>query len=182
MLSDIVAIPAADAEVLKQGLDAMVATAEATEEKAVVVRHRVLAVRQLLDEEQVATADLEWQAVATKKPVLGSTSSSTTETATTSSSYEDTVIANLHIQVTTVPNVRSLVNIVLDATSDNYVRWRDNMLLALTRYALTDHVESDDAFPENPCWIRINAVVLSWLTNTISHDLMEAARERGRIV
>jgi hypothetical protein len=182
MLSDIVAIPAADAEVLKQGLDAMVATAEATEEKAVVVRHLVLAVRQLLDEEQVATADLEWQAVATKKPVLGSMSSSTTETATTSSSYEDTVIANLHIQVTTVPNVRSLVNIVLDATSDNYVRWRDNMLLALTRYALTDHVESDDAFPENPGWIRINAVVLSWLTNTISHDLMEAVRERGRIV
>jgi hypothetical protein len=94
--------------------------------------------------------------------------------------YEDTVIANLHIQVAAVPNVRSLVNIVLDATSDNYAWWCDYMLLALTRYALADHIESDDAFPDNPGWTRMDVVVLSWLTNTISPDLMEVVRECGR--
>jgi hypothetical protein len=94
--------------------------------------------------------------------------------------YEDTVIANLHIQVAVVPNVRSLVNIVLDATSDNYAWWCDYMLLALTRYALADHIESNDAFPDNPGWTRMDVVVLSWLTNTISPDLMEVVRECGR--
>jgi hypothetical protein len=30
----------------------------------------------------------------------------------------------------------------------------DNMLLAMMRYALADHVESDDAFPDNPGWTK----------------------------
>jgi hypothetical protein len=51
MPSDIVALPAADAEVLKQRLDALVVAIKAAEEKAATVRRRVLAVRQLLDEE-----------------------------------------------------------------------------------------------------------------------------------
>jgi hypothetical protein len=101
MPSDIVALPTADAEVLKQRLDALVVAVEATEEKAAIARRRVLTARQLLDEEQAATADLERQA-AVKKLVLGSMSFSTTKTATTSSSYVDTIVANLHIQVDTM--------------------------------------------------------------------------------
>jgi hypothetical protein len=50
MPSDIVALPAADAEVLKQRLDALVIAVEAVE-KAVTACRRVLATRQLLDEE-----------------------------------------------------------------------------------------------------------------------------------
>jgi hypothetical protein len=96
--------------------DALVTVAEATEEKAAAVRHRVMVAHQLLDEEQVAATDLERQTVVAKNLVLGSTSSSTTEPATNSSLYEDTVVANLHIQTTTVSNVRSLMIIVLDAT------------------------------------------------------------------
>jgi hypothetical protein len=98
--SDIIALPTADANVLKQQLDALVVAVE-TVEKAATTRHRVLATRQLLDEEHATAADLERQA-ATKKPVPGSTSFSTTETATASSSYIDTVVANLHIQVDTM--------------------------------------------------------------------------------
>jgi hypothetical protein len=178
MPSDIVALPAAEA--LKQPLNAMVATAEPSKEKATALHRRVLVVRQLLDEEQAAVVDLERQSAATKKLVLGSTSSSTTEPAANSSSYEDTVVANLHIQAAAVPNVRSLVNIVLDDTSDNYARWCDNVLLALTRYALTDHVESDDAFPDILGWTRMDVVILYWLTNMISPDLMEVVQEHGR--
>jgi hypothetical protein len=59
MPSDIVALPVADAEVLKQWLDALVVAVEAAEEKAATARRRVLAVRQLLDEEQATAADLE---------------------------------------------------------------------------------------------------------------------------
>jgi hypothetical protein len=101
MPSDIVALPAADSEVSKQRLDALVTTAEAAEEKAAVAGHRVLAARQLLDKEQATAVNLEWQAIA-KKLVPGPTSSSTTETATTSPSYVDTIITNFHIQADTM--------------------------------------------------------------------------------
>jgi hypothetical protein len=119
---DIGALLAADAEALKQQLDALVAATEVAEEKAAAARRHVLAVCQLLDEEQVIATDLKQQAAATKKLVPGSASSLTTEPATNSSSYEDTVVANLHIQAAAVLNVRSFVNIILDATSDNYAR------------------------------------------------------------
>jgi hypothetical protein len=95
MPSDIVALPPADAEVLKQQIDALVIAVKAAEEKASTARRRVLAARQLLDEEQAAAADLKRQA-ATKKLVPGSKSFLTTETATASSSYVDTIVANLH--------------------------------------------------------------------------------------
>jgi hypothetical protein len=106
--------------------------------------------RQLLDEEQVVAVDLERKATATKKLVPRSASSSTIEPATNSLSYEDIVVTNLHIQVATVSNVCSLMNIILDATSDSYAQWHHNILLALMRYALADHDESDDVFPDNP--------------------------------
>jgi hypothetical protein len=81
---------------------------------------------------------------------------------TNSSSYEDTIVTNLHIYEAAVLNVHSLINIILDATSSNYARWHDNMMLALTRYTLTDHVESDDAFSDNPGWTWMDAVILYW--------------------
>jgi hypothetical protein len=86
MPSDIVALPATDAEVLKQRLDALVIAVEAAEEKAATARHRVLAARQLLDEEQATAADLERQAAA-------------------SLSYVDTIVANLHIQADTMEEI-----------------------------------------------------------------------------
>jgi hypothetical protein len=92
MPSDIIALPTANVEVLKQRLDALVVAVEAAEEKAT---------RQLLEEEQAAAADLERQAAA-KKLVPGSTSFSTTETVTASLSYVDTIIASLHIQADTM--------------------------------------------------------------------------------
>jgi hypothetical protein len=94
-------LPTVDAEVLKQRFDALVVAVEAIEEKAATTCCRVLAIRQLLDEEQSATAILERQATA-KKLLPGSTSFSTMETATASSSYIDPIVTNLHIQVDTM--------------------------------------------------------------------------------
>jgi hypothetical protein len=59
MPSDIVTLPAAEAEALKQWLDALVAGVETGEEKATVTRCCIMAVCQLLDEEQVIAVDLE---------------------------------------------------------------------------------------------------------------------------
>jgi hypothetical protein len=47
---------------------------------------------------------------------------------------------------------------------------------------LTDHVLSDDAFTDDPTWTKMDVVVLCWLTNTITVDLQEIVRERGRPV
>jgi hypothetical protein len=47
----------------------------------------------------------------------------------TSSSYEDTVVAGLHLQAAAVLNVRELVSIVLN--SSNYASWYNLMEQAL---------------------------------------------------
>jgi hypothetical protein len=94
--------------------------------------------------------------------------------------YELALVTNLHVQVTAVLNVRQLVNIVLDTTSSNYAIWCDLMLMTLTQYTLAVHVLFDDAFTDDPAWTRMDAVILCWLTNTITADLQEVVRERGR--
>jgi hypothetical protein len=53
---------------------------------------------------------------------------------------------------------------------------------AATDTVLTDHVLSDDAFTDDPTWTKMDVVVLCWLTNTITVDLQEIVRERGRPV
>jgi hypothetical protein len=59
MPSDIIALLAADAEVLEQRLNAPVVAVEAAEEEAITTRRHVLAAHQLLDEKQAAAVDLE---------------------------------------------------------------------------------------------------------------------------
>jgi hypothetical protein len=45
---------------------------------------------------------------------------------TSSLTYEDTLVARLHLQTGAVLNVRQLVNIILDS-STNYASWHDLM-------------------------------------------------------
>jgi hypothetical protein len=130
---------ATDAAVLKAKLDTLVKEAE---EKAVAARRRARAARTLLEEEQTAAA-LEKAAVAARQLVPGS-SSSTTHTSLAASSYEETIVAGLHLQAAAVVNVCSLVNIVLDSSSTTYASWRDLMMMVLERYALLDHIDSDE--------------------------------------
>jgi hypothetical protein len=111
---------AADAAAaLKAKLDTLVKDAEEAEEMAVAARRRARAARTLLEEEEQTAAALEKAAVAARQLVPGS-STGPTPTSPSSSSYEETVIAGLHLQAAAVLNVRSLVNIVLDSTSTTY--------------------------------------------------------------
>jgi PHD/YefM family antitoxin component YafN of YafNO toxin-antitoxin module len=116
---------------LRARLEAIVKEAEDAEAQAAATRRRVQAARLLLEEEFKATA-LKQTATAARQHVPSSSSSSSSPVVasqlvlTTSSTYEDTVVAGLHLQAAAVLNVCQLVNIVLDS-STNYASWRDLM-------------------------------------------------------
>jgi hypothetical protein len=163
---------------LKAKLDALVKDAEEAEEKAVAARRHARAARTLLEEEEQTAAALEKAAVAARQLVPG-LSSGTVHTSPSSSSYEETVVAGLHLQAAAVLNVHSLVNIVLDSTSTAYASWRDLMMMILERYALLDHIDSNVASSTDPGWRRMDSVVLNWISNSITPELHQVVRERG---
>jgi hypothetical protein len=168
----------------KHKLEAMVTTAETTKKKADAARARVLAAAALLEEEQQTAATLEDEARAASFLIEPPPPTSKTETggpslAPNTVDYEAAVIANLHVQATGVLNICSLVSVVLDSSSTHYARWRDNVLLTLRRYALTDHVLSDATFPNVPAWDRMDIIVRSWIYNTISPELQDMTRQNG---
>jgi Flp pilus assembly protein TadG len=123
-----------EAAALRARLEAIVKKADDAEVQAAAARHHVWAAR-LLAEETKATV-LEQTATAARQCVPSSSSSSSSPAAasqlvpTASSTYEDTVVAGLHLQAAAMLNVRQLVNIVLDS-STNYANWRDLMEQAL---------------------------------------------------
>jgi hypothetical protein len=151
--------PGDAAAALKAKLDALLKDAKEAEEKAVAARRRARAARTLLEEEQTAAA-LEKAVVAARQLVPGS-SSGAPHTSPATSSYEETVVAGLHLQAAAVLNVCSLVNIVLDSSSTTYASWRDLMMMVHERYALLDHVDSDVAPSTDPGWRRMDSVVLN---------------------
>jgi hypothetical protein len=69
---------------------------------------------------------LEQTATAARQHVPSSPSSASSPATasplvpTASSTYEDTIIAGLHLQAAAVLNVRQLVNIVFDSSSTSY--------------------------------------------------------------
>jgi hypothetical protein len=97
---------------------------------------------------------------------------------TASSTYEDTVVAGLHLQAAAVFNIHQLMNIILDFSSTSYASWRDLMEQALQRYTLLQHV-TDDTPSTDPGWIRMDSVILNWISNSISVDLHQVVREHG---
>jgi hypothetical protein len=125
-----------NAAALRARLKAIIKEAKDAKAQAAAARRRVQAARLLLEEESQATA-LEQTATAARQHVPSLFSSSSSPAAasqlvpTASSSYEDTVVAGLHLQAAAVLNVHQLVNIVLDSSSTNYARWRDLMEHAL---------------------------------------------------
>jgi hypothetical protein len=128
-----------EATALRARLEAIIKEAKA---QAAVTRCHVQATAL----EQTATAARQ------RVPSLPSSASSPTAAPplipTASSTYNDTIVAGLHLQAAAVLNVRQLVNIVLDS-STNYACWCDLMEKALQRYALLKHV-TDDAPSTDP--------------------------------
>jgi hypothetical protein len=167
----------AEAIEFRQNLEAMVAAAEEAKKKAAAARTSVLAAAALLEQEQRAATVLDEAAQAAVQLIEASAPPSTPapdgSSSSTDDDYEAAIIANLHVQASSVQNIRSLVTVVLDASSAHYARWRDNVLLTLWRYALSDHVLSDDTFIRVHAWDRMDMAVKSWLYGTISFELQD---------
>jgi hypothetical protein len=60
--------------------------------------------------------------------------------------YEAAVITNIHIQATAMQNIYSLISVSLVLSSMHYARWRNNVLLTLGRYSLSNHVLLDTTY------------------------------------
>ena len=61
--------------------------------------------------------------------------------------------------------------------SSSYGRWRDQVLLALRRYALDDLVLIDTPIEtQDVAWLRL---AMSWIFGTISLDLQNLVRTHG---
>jgi len=92
----------------------------------------------------------------------------------------DPMVAQLHLQAAGVQNIRALVTVLLDPTSSSYGRWRDQVLLALRRYALDNHVLVDSPIEAwDVVWLRLDSVTLSWIFGTNSQDLQDFVRTHG---
>jgi hypothetical protein len=172
-----------EAAALRARLETIIKEVEDAEAQATAARRRVQATRLLLAEEESKATALEQTATAARQCVPSSPSSVSSPAAapqlipTASSTYEDTIIARLHLQTAAVLNVRQLVNIIIDS-STNYAYWRDLMEQALQRYALLEHV-TDDTPSTDSGWIRMDNVILNWISNSISVDLHQVVQERG---
>jgi hypothetical protein len=81
--------------------------------------------------------------------------------------------AAIHAQALAVVNIKNLIPITLDRITNNYDRWRKVFLITLGKYALTDHVLSDEVHPTRSAWAQMECTVMSWIYNTISPDLQQ---------
>jgi hypothetical protein len=111
---------------LRARLESIIKEAEDAEAQGAAARRRIQAARLLLEEEESKATALEQTATAARQHVPSSPSSASSPAAasplvpTTSSTYEDTIVAGLHLQAAAVLNVHQLVNIVLDSSSTSY--------------------------------------------------------------
>jgi hypothetical protein len=173
----------AEAAEFRQKLEAMVVAAEDAKKKATAARTRVLAAAALLEQEQSTAAALDEAARATVRliepPAPPSNPAPDSSSSSNADKYEAVVITNLHLQASGVQNIHSLVSVILDGSSAHYARWHENVLLTLRRYALPDHVLSDDSFVDVPAWDMMDMLIKSWLFGTISPELQDITRQHG---
>jgi len=91
----------------------------------------------------------------------------------------DPMVAQLHLQAAGVQNIKALVTVLLDPTS-SYGCWRDQVLLALRRYALDDHILVDTPVEaRDVVWLRLDNVAMFRIFGTISLDLQDPRRQRA---
>jgi hypothetical protein len=94
---------------------------------------------------------------------------------------EAAAITRLHSQAAALQNIKNSIPIILDLQASNYSKWRGYILLVLGRFALRDHVLTDDVRLHDAAWARMDYVVVSWIFNTISPDLLDVINERDGV-
>jgi hypothetical protein len=147
---------------------------------AAAAQERVFVAAAALDAERAAADDLERQAASLRDRLRGRDDDAPDDDGASISS-EAAAIAHLHSQAANVQNIKNLIPITLDLQSSNYSKWCGHILLVLGRFALKDHVLSDASHPADAAWSRMDCVVVSWLYNTVSADLLNVIHERDGV-
>ncbi|XP_071674455.1 uncharacterized protein [Lolium perenne] len=80
--------------------------------------------------------------------------------------------ATLWAQATAVQNIKSLIPTTLDLKASNFSKWRNFLLIAVTQYALADHLTTTIP-PFDTDWLRLDATVLRWLYGSIAPDIVD---------
>lgn len=149
---------------------------------AAAAQERVRTAAAALDQERAQADALEQQAAALRNRLRAELlkDDDVHDDDARSGHSEAAAIAHLHSQAAAVQNIKHLIPIVLEfQSSSNYSKWRGYFLLTLGRFSLKDHVLSDDARPDDPAWSRMDCVVVSWIFNTISPDLLDIVHEHA---
>jgi hypothetical protein len=140
---------------------------------AVAAQERVRAAAAALELERAQADTLELKAVTLRDRLRSPNPGDATSLDDDHSFSDAAAVARLHNQAAAVQNIRNLVSLVLDLQSSDYSKWRGHILLILGRFSLQDHVLSDTAHPNDPAWSRMDYVVVSWIFDTISPDLLD---------
>ncbi|XP_039780882.1 uncharacterized protein LOC120648211 [Panicum virgatum] len=93
--------------------------------------------------------------------------------------HEAAAIINLHAQAVAVQNILSLISVVLDVSSGNYTRWRDQFLRTVGKFSLQGHVLLEELVATYLDWACMDCIVKSWILGTISNDLVDTISSRG---
>ncbi|XP_066323261.1 uncharacterized protein [Miscanthus floridulus] len=73
--------------------------------------------------------------------------------------------AAVHAQALAVLNIKSW--------------WRTLFLVVLGKYALMDHVLSDEANPDRSAWVQMDCTIVTWIYDTITGDLQQMVMLRN---
>jgi hypothetical protein len=149
---------------------------------AAAAQERVRAAAAALDEERAQADALAQQAADLRARRLVSFRDDTTMDGDDHTISSDAAaLTHLHNQASAVQNIKNLIPIVLDLQSSNYSKWRGYILLILGRFSLKDHVLNDEDLSADPTWARLDYVVVSWIFNTVSPDILDILHERDGI-
>jgi hypothetical protein len=163
----------------------MVIAATNAKKKYDATHARVLAATALLKQEEHAATALTEEAHAAasliEPPSPTPPPAPVSCAALSDDDYEAAVISNIHVQAAGVQNIRSLISVTLDLSFAHYARWRDNVLLTLGHYSLSDHMLLDPTSIGVLAWDRMDNIVKSWIWGTISPNLQDVVRQRGHM-
>lgn len=76
-----------------------------------------------------------------------------------------------------VVNVKSHIPISLEFSASNYSRWSQYFKTLCGKFGLLHHIDGTVARPGDAAWVRADYVVLSWLHNSISDEVLDVAME-----
>ncbi|XBI69180.1 hypothetical protein VPH35_048283 [Triticum aestivum] len=86
--------------------------------------------------------------------------------------------AALWAQATAIQNVKSLIPVTLDLKASNFTKWRRFLDIAVSQYALADHLDVAPP-PVDEEWQRMDSTVLRWLYGSVAPDISDMVMAAG---